>query len=152
MEIIKLTEEHFDEVETLIENTIRNVNSKEYSKWVIEFMLRIDPFRPRNTFEYRDYFVCKDWNNKVLWVIWLEDNEIKTFFVSSESRWKGVWKLLIDYVENILKSQNYKISTLYSSVSAKTFYEGHNYRVIKKDISKIWKEVMLRYYMEKNIN
>ena len=57
MVIRKIIKEDLIEIEKLIKDTILKINSKDYSKWVIDFMLSIDPFRPRNTRHERDYFI-----------------------------------------------------------------------------------------------
>lgn len=150
MKFRKIEEADLLSVENLIRNTIINVNSKDYSKEVVEFMLNIDPFRPRNTMKNRDYFVVED-NWRLFWIIWRKDNEIKTFFVDYESHWKWIWTLLLDNIEKIILENNYKEYFVYSSLTAKTFYEKKGYRIINEVTDTIWDSEMIRYYMKKDI-
>ena len=149
MIIRKIKKKDLIEIEELIKNTILEVNSKNYSKWVIDFMLSVDPFRPRDTRHERDYFILID--KKIQGVIGLKDNEIKTFFVDSAYRRKWIWTSLLTYIEKIISNKKITISKVYSSLWAKSFYEKHWYNVIHEDLTKIGEWVMLRYYMEKEL-
>ncbi len=55
-----IREEDFPTVENLIHNTILSINARDYPKDVIDAMLTLDPFRPRDTFHEREYFVYDD--------------------------------------------------------------------------------------------
>lgn len=137
-------------VEELISNTITTINSKDYHREIIDFMLKVDPFRPRNTKNEREYFICVD-NNGIYGIIWAKENEIKTFFVNTLFQGKWIGTVLLLYIEKHINNKGFNNIKVYSSLSAKSFYENNGYKIIKKDISKINKEAMIRYHMEKDI-
>jgi len=112
-------------------------------------MLQVDPFRPRNTHLERDYFVAVD--EDIRGVIGLKDNEVKTFFVDPKYHGKGIGSSLLTHIESVISERGYIISKVYSSVSAKSFYEKQGYSIIREDSSVAGEGTMLRYYMQKKI-
>ncbi|MBT3817209.1 MAG: GNAT family N-acetyltransferase [Candidatus Magasanikbacteria bacterium] len=148
MNIRPITSTDYKKVEQLIKDAICKTNAKDYSKEVIDFMIEIDPFRPRDTAHEREYFVATN-NNNIHGVIGVKDNEIKTLFVDPKYHGKGIGSSLLSHIESIILDRGYKKSTVYSSISAKSFYIKHGYKVIREDSSKIGTEILLRYYMEK---
>ena len=140
----------YEKVEQLIKDAILETNAKDYSKEVIDFMLKVDPFRPRDTANEREYFVATD--EGICGIIGLKDNEVKTLFVDPKYQGRGVGSSLLSYIESIVLDRGYSISKVYSSVSAKSFYGKHGYVVIREDSSEAGEGTMLRYYMEKNNN
>ena len=148
MNIRPIKSSDYERVEQLIKDAILETNAKDYSKEVIDFMLEVDPFRPRNTAHERNYFVAID--RSIHGVIGLKDNEVKTLFVDPKYHGKGVGSSLLSHVESIILDKN-PISKVYSSASAKSFYEKHGYTIIREDSSKAGEGTMLRYYMEKKL-
>lgn len=149
MQILPLSENDFLDVEELIRNTLLEINSQDYSDHIIQGMLTVDPFRPRNTFHERQYFVSKD--PDIIWIIGVKENEVKTFFVDVNHRGKGVWKKLLDYAHRKILENGFGESVVYSSVSARGFYEKNGYIIIREDLSDMSGESMLRYYLEKDL-
>jgi GNAT superfamily N-acetyltransferase len=145
---IKLAD--LDKIEQLIKDTILKTNTKDYVKPVIDFMLGVDPFRPRNTRHERDYFVAVD-DAGICGIIGLKDNEVKTFFVDSAHHGKGIGTALLAHVEKLISARGYPTSKVFSSVSARGYYEKQEYGVISEDSSKAGEGIMLRYYMEKTL-
>ena len=139
----------FGRVEQLIKDAILETNAKDYSSQVVDFMLQVDPFRPRDTHHERDYFVTVD--EDIHGVIGLKDNEVKTFFVDPKYHGKGIGSSLLSHIESLIFDRGFDVSKVYSSVSAKSFYEKQGYSVIREDSSPAGKGTMLRYYMEKKL-
>jgi len=149
MEIRLIQSTDYEKVEQLIKDAILETNAKDYTKPVVDFMLGVDPFRPRETENERDYFVADD--GDVKGIIGLKDNEVKTLFVDPEYHSKGIGASLLLHIERLILERNYEFSKVYSSLSAKSFYEKHGYSVINEDTTKIGEEEMLRFYMEKKL-
>jgi GNAT superfamily N-acetyltransferase len=149
MNIRTIKSTDFERVEQLIRDAILEINAKDYSQQVVDFMLQVDPFRPRDTNHERDYFVAYD--EDILGVIGLKDNEVKTFFVDPRYTGKGIGSSLLSYIESVSSERGYEVSKVYSSVSAKSFYEKQGYAVISEDLSTAGEGTMLRYYMEKKL-
>ncbi len=82
----------------------------------------------------------------------MKDNEIKTFFVDVASHGKGIGKTLLHYAISLITERGYTRSCVYSSISAKSFYEKHGYTLIREDHSDIQGLPMLRYFLEKKLS
>lgn len=147
MTIRPITPTDYKAVEQLIRRAILETNAKDYSPHVIDFMLQVDPFRPRDTAHEREYFVAID--GEICGVIGLKNNEVKTLFVDPDFHGKGVGRRLLIHMESLIFERGYEISKVFSSVSAKDFYKKHGYVVIREDSSVAGEGIMLRYYMEK---
>jgi len=139
----------YKKVKQLIKDAILETNAKDYSKEVIDFMLGVDPFRPRDTANEREYFVAED--DDIQGVIGLKDNEVKTLFVDPKYHSKGLGSSLLSHIESLISERSYDMSRVYSSVSAKSFYEKQGYTIISENSSKAGDGTMLRYYMEKKL-
>ncbi len=144
-----LKKEDFPAVEHLIHNTILTINSRDYPSNVIAAMLTVDPFRPRDTFHEREYFVYD--NSGIEWIIGVKDNEIKTFFVDVSSHGKGIGTTLLNHAISLITERGYRKSCVYSSISAESFYEKNGYHLIREDHSDIQGLPMLRYFLEKKL-
>ncbi len=82
----------------------------------------------------------------------MKDNEIKTFFVDVASHGKGIGTTLLHYTTTLITDGGYLKSCVYSSISAKSFYEKHGYTLIREDHSDIQGLPMLRYFLEKKLS
>ena len=141
----------YEKVEQLIKDAILEINAKDYSKENIERMLEMDPYRPRATAQERDYFVATD-GTDILGVIGMKENEVKTLFVDPTYHGQNIGTSLLTHIEKLIADNGYSVSNVYSSVSAKKFYEKQGYTLIKEDISENNENKMLRYYMEKKLS
>lgn len=149
MIIRPLEAKDFLKVETLIRTTILEINSKDYSESIIQSMLTIDPYRPRDTYYEREYFVYED--TQIEGIIGIKDFEIKTFFIDANSRGIGIGKILLSYAHAIILKRGGIKSSVYSSISARGFYEKNGYTFIREDISDMRGENILRYYLEREL-
>jgi len=138
-----------EKVEQIIKKAILETNAKDYPRQVIDFMLQVDPFQPRNTANEREYFVAED--QDIRGVIGLKINEVKTLFVDPAYHGKGIGSSLLSHVESMISTRGFEMSKVYSSVSAKSFYKKHGYAIIHKDLSAAGEGIMIRYYMEKKL-
>jgi GNAT superfamily N-acetyltransferase len=149
MLIRPIEETDFDRVEELITKTILEVNAKDYSDSLIKVMLQGDPVRPRDSSHDREYFVAID--ETLCGIIGLKENEIKTFFVDPVYRGKGIGTQLLSFIENIAKSHGYEETEVYSSITSRSFYEKNGYIVVGTDPLPVGDEILLRYFMQKDI-
>ena len=150
MIIRPITSEDFESVAHLIRKTILAVNARDYSPGVIDQMLQNDPYSPQRHASDRSYYVAVE-NEVILWIIGMRDDEIKTFFVDSQHHGKWTGTLLLRHIEATLAAKWYTKSRVFSSISARSFYEKNGYILILEDFLKTWNEIMLRYYLEKNL-
>ncbi len=138
-----------EKVEHLIRSTILEVNAKDQSKAVTDFILQIDPCRPRDMAHERDYFVAED--GEIRGVLGMKDNELKTFFVDHNFHGQGVGKALLEYVEKLILEKGFLLSQVFSSISAKSFYEKQGYTVIRENITQVGEDNLITIFMEKKL-
>lgn len=133
MEIRKLFPSEYDEVYMLIKRTINEVLSKDYSPAIIDNMIAVDANRPRDTAHERDYFVAIQ-KSKIVGIIGVKANEIKTFFVDPQFRGKGIGTELLQFAEKQICNKGYGEVMVYSTVSGRTFYEKNGFTCIEKKV------------------
>jgi len=130
--------------------TIRNVNSKDYSKDIIEVWSgRTNAKRFRSNADR-----CKRWvaveNYKVVgFVDHSLDGELWGLYVHKDYIGKGIGRRLLKLAEDSIKKLGCKKITLKSTVTAKDFYKKHGYKVIKKSLHPIGSKNIEIYVMKK---
>ncbi len=115
--------------------TIRNVNSKDYTKEQIRaWSARTNANRFRNSADK-----CKMW-------VAIEDDKVAGFcnhgldgefwglYVHKDYIGKGIGSRLMQTAEDSLKKLGFKKVSLKASITAKEFYKKQGYKVIKKDL------------------
>lgn len=140
----------YKEVERIIKKALLETVSKDYSKPAIDLMLASDPTQPWKTRREREYFVATD-NKAILGIIGRKDNMVKTLFVDPSYHGKGVGTSLISYIEKLIITDGYTVSTLNSTISAKSFYEKQGYKLISEEKKEVEGNVMIKYAMEKKL-
>lgn len=149
MIIRKLSEQDYEPVFQLIKNTITQVLSKDYSPAIIANMIAVDANRPRDTAHERDYFVAVE-ETKIVGIIGIKKNEVKTFFVAPELRGKGIGSQLLAFVEGKILSTGTTEVVVRSTISGKTFYEKHGFLCIEENNDiKVGEEIMKRFLMKR---
>jgi len=113
-------------------------------------MLQTDPFRPRDTAHEREYFVATE-DGVIVGIINIKEHEIKTFFVASTTQGKGVGTALLAYIEQQIVIHGCTKSTLFSTISAKSFYEKNGYHVVDEKSDKHVNGTINRYFMKKTL-
>lgn len=151
MNIRPIESDDYKHVEQIIKDALLKKVSEDYSKSAMAIMLDSDPFQPFKTRDNRDYFVICD-NDVIQGIIGKKDNMVKTFFVNPKFHGKGIGTQLLSYIENLIKESGYTLSTVYSTITAKSFYEKNGYVVINTDEKKIPDGALTRYYMEKQLS
>ena len=134
MRIRKFRLEDSVEVARLHRNTIRFVNSKNYSKKTIDVWsgnTSAKKFRDSMKRFYRYVAVIK--NRIVGFSDFTQDGELSGFYVHKDFQGMGVGKVLIAKIETEATKQGIEELRVNSSITAKEFYESQGYKILKKD-------------------
>jgi N-acetylglutamate synthase-like GNAT family acetyltransferase len=130
-------------VSNIIKRCLREVNSKNYSKKIIDFMC--DYFSCKEIIDSsteRKTYVALD-KNKVLGTASLKHNEILAVFVNPKIHRRGVGKELMKRMENEARKSGFKQVFLWSSVTAFSFYRKLGYKKIKEKFEENFGKTLL---------
>lgn len=131
MRVRKFKKEDARKVSNLIRKCLSEVNSKNYSKKVIEFMCNhFTPTKLIQNSKERNVFVAVE-NKKILGTASLTDDVILTVFVNPNFHGKGIGSKLMDTVEDLAKKNGYKTVKLPSSLTSFEFYKRRGYKKVK---------------------
>jgi len=132
MRIRKFRKEDARNVSDLIRKCLREVNSKDYSKKVIDFMT--SHFSHKTIIansEKRQIFVAVE-KEKIIGTASIHDDVILTVFVNPKIQGEGIGKKLMAKVENEAKKNGFKSVKLPSSITAIDFYKKLGYKKVKE--------------------
>ncbi|MDO8649159.1 MAG: GNAT family N-acetyltransferase [Candidatus Peregrinibacteria bacterium] len=137
MKIRLVRDDDYPEIARLRRQTIRHVNSKDYSEEVIEsWSSKIGTKNFRGSAE-----TCKRWvaveKEKIIgFCEHTFECEVSRMYVHKEHLRKGVGSRLLEVAEASLKKQGCKEIHIESTVTAKDFYEKNGYIVLEKTLYK----------------
>ncbi len=124
------------EISGLRKQTLKKVNSLEYKKEVIDYLvIKNSTKNILRKMKKRDFYVAIE-NNKVIGTIDLTIDHIGGLFVKHNMLGKGIGKKLLLYVEKKAKRKGIIKVNLNPTKSAIPFYKKHGYKLIK---SHTWK-------------
>ncbi len=150
MKIRLARDEDYASIARLHRQTIRNVNSKDYTQEQIKMWSA-----KTKTKRFRDSAdKCKRW-------VAIEDNKVVGFcdhslngdfwglYVHKDYIGKGVGSKLLKRAEDSLKKLGFKKVRIEATITAKEFYKKHGYKVLKKDLH--GKEKLETFVMVKDL-
>jgi len=153
MKIRRARLEDSRKIVNLKKKTFKEINSKDYSKKVVEeYVKKQTVSKISNSIKKHFVFVIED-NGKILGVIGLKDDGIVgSLYVRSDQIGKGYGKKLMNYIENLAKKKDIKKIVLHPTRTAEVFYEKLGYKTKKKlDRWKIGGETIQVKEMWKNL-
>jgi len=118
IDIRRFKRENAEEVSYLIRKALTEVNSKDYSQELIQFLCK--NYSPeRIVEESSNLLMCiAIENERILGTISLKNNVILGLFVNPKFHDKGFGTKLMDFVEAIVRKRNYKSVIVPSSTTA----------------------------------
>jgi len=134
MKIRLAQDEDYPEIARLRRQTIRNVNSGDYSEDIIQdwtTQTNTQSFR-KKAHEHKRWVAIE--KNKIIG--FCDHNfkcELSRIYVHKDHLRKGVGSRLLKVAEDSLKKLGCKEIHIESTITAKDFYEKNGYKVIKKD-------------------
>ncbi|MFK7980037.1 MAG: GNAT family N-acetyltransferase [Saprospiraceae bacterium] len=143
MEIHSFDNRFSKQVSELIRNTLREINSKDYSEEIIEKMCT--RFSEENITNRASNIkmVLMIENEEVIGTASLKDNIILTVFVSVNAQGKGVGTKLMRYLEEIASKKGFKKVLLPSSITSVSFYKKLGYKIIEENINDFGKNIIV---------
>lgn len=139
---------HFDkrfskQVSELIRNTIRAINSKDYSKEIIESMcIRFSEENIIKRAPNRKMILMIE-KEVVLGTASLKDNIILSVFVDVNTQGKGIGTKLMNYLEEMARKKGVKKVVLPSSITSVSFYSRLGYKIIEEQINDTGKNIIM---------
>ncbi len=133
MTIRRMKKSDVIDVSNVICDALRYTNAQDYSEAVINRLC--DIFSPENIsekMEGRTVFVALD-DDEIIGTVSLEQNTVKTLFVSPNHQGKGVGSQLMNAVEASATKAGRVSLTLSSSLTAQSFYKKLGYEVQKSE-------------------
>ena len=137
MEIRKAKKEDARKISVLKRKTIREINSKDYPKGVIDIMLKKNNLQNiLKRIAKKDVF-CGFSNNILVGTVTIEGNEIQGLAIKSSEVNKGYGKNLVEFIENYAIKKGMKKIMIYPSLTAQNFYKKLGYKKTGK--TSTWK-------------
>lgn len=152
MKIRLAKDEDYAKIARLHRQTIRNVNSKDYT----EEQIRIWSART-NAERFRSNMgKCKRWvatkDDKVVgFCDHSLDGEFWGLYVHKDFIGKGIGSRLLKTAEDSLKKMGFKKVSIKATVTAKDFYKKQGYKVIKKGLHPINNQKLEIFNMAKRL-
>ncbi len=153
MRIRLARDEDYATIARLHRQTIRNINSKDYTEDQISaWSARTNAQRFRSNANK-----CKRWvaiqDNKVVgFCDHSLDGEFWGLYVHKDFIGKGIGSRLLKVAEDSLKKMGFKKVHLKATVTAKEFYKKHGYKVIKKDLHLVGNKKLRIFVMTKTLS
>ena len=140
-------------IRQLFYDTITSVNTKDYSPGEIKVWSSgyADTVRWANKLKQQDFYVYECEATIVAFASLLNRNYIDHLYVSQYHQGKGIATTLLQFIENKAKRAN--TSHIYSDVSitARSFFECHGYRVLKQNQIPHKGEVLINFNVVKKL-
>lgn len=134
------------ELSNLICKTLREINSKDYSKEIIDKMcVHFSPEKLAELADDRTVFVALH-ESKIAGTASLKENIILSVFVDAELQGKGIGTKLMKHVEEVAYKNGYKNVKLPSSITSVEFYKKLGYQKIDETVSEFGKNIIMEKY------
>ena len=145
----RYTSQYFQEVRSLITNTIATLNRKDYTLSTLEIMISWqNEKRLKEKFSNGTYFLALS-DEKVVGIGGLVGNEVCTMFVAPDFNGKGIGKEILKMIESQAKSDKLQKLILSSTLTAEKFYNSCGFSTTTRTIHKLDGNDFEVYEMEK---
>jgi GNAT superfamily N-acetyltransferase len=74
------------------------------------------------------YLAVYTLGNRIMGICGLDMNEIRLLYVSPLHSGRGIGSMLLEHVESVVPADFFSDIFVYSSLSARSFYQGHGFR------------------------
>ena len=134
IQIIPLLEKWYPQTIEMIQRTIQVSQKNIYPPGLIEkFCHKYDLEKFKVKVQEIEYFIAVDSSlQKVIGIIGLKENELRTFFVDPEYQGKGVGRLLYNMLEQLARERQIKKLFLYGGSIGEPAYLKFGFKKIKK--------------------
>ncbi|MCA9459482.1 MAG: GNAT family N-acetyltransferase [Nanoarchaeota archaeon] len=137
MEIRKAEFGDAEEISKIVIDTIKNINSKDYSSEQIKVWVNsnsIENIRKKIQNKDRSTFVAIK-NKEIVGYLamYLMKNLLSSFYIKRENLGSGIGKKMIIFAEGLAKERGLKELLLESTLTAYSFYKSQGYILVKKE-------------------
>lgn len=153
MDIKKYTSEYFEEVLSLMKNTIRTVNSNDYnSDQITAWITKIDPIKLKRSLRANTTLIALI-NNKLVGFVDMDSSGyLDHLYVHKDYQKQNIGENLVLSIEKELhKNNNLTKFSTYASITSLNFFLKLNYKVIKENTVSINSVNLTNYLLEKSI-
>lgn len=136
MEIRTAEIEDSEDISSLLRDTFKDVNSKDYPQEHIDAWVKFDsPERVREKIESGDFrnFLAIE-NEKIIGFLSVSTRQaiLSSLYVKSTETGRGIGSDLLQFAEDLTQSSGRTEMTLNSSLTAVKFYEKKEYKKVKE--------------------
>ena len=151
MQIRKAKKEEAKTIIDLHQNTVRKINSRDYSSKQIEMWLGKRKIEiTEKMIANREYYVAINAHNDILGTGHMKENKITGLYVSADCQRKGVGSAILVQMEKDALSNGAEKMEIESTLTAASFYQQMRYKIIKsKKIGRAKLDVII---MQKELN
>ena len=135
MRIRKARPEDAKEIVKLVRETIRKVNSEDYTKKQVNAWVSSNKAKKMREFiaGKRKVFVAVDKDKIIGMATWTQsENQVGALYVQKDRIGEGIGKKLYDRVEEEARKAGTKELKLYSTITAVPFYKKRGYKSVRK--------------------
>ena len=148
IQIRRATLNDADAISDVIIETVREINSKDYSSVVInEVTSNFTQSRIIEKMKIRQVFVATTQQKEIIGTASLENNMVRSVFVLPDWQRSNIGLMLMNCLEKIAKKQNIHCLTVSSSIAAENFYQKLGYKSLRNEYYGEERTII----MEKNI-
>lgn len=131
------------ELSNLICKTLLEINSKDYSKEIIDKMcVHFSSTKLAELADKRSLFVALD-RSKIVGTASLKEDIILSVFVDAELQGKGIGSELMKHAEELARKKGYKKVKLPSSITSVEFYKKLGYQKIDEKVSEFGTNIIM---------
>jgi len=153
IQIQRLKPNRYEEAIEVIRRSIRISQKGSYSPEIIEYACnkyKLEKFIKKA--QEREYFVAVDTEkDKIVGIIGLKDNEVRTFFVDPDQQKKGIGKMLYFHIEEIAKTRNIQKMIVTSSPIGEKAYTKYGFKKVGTKENEYEGIKFIESYMEKEL-
>ena len=133
IQIRRATFADVDAISHVIIQTVREINSKDYSAAVIDEVTgNFTPSRIIEKMKIRQVFVATQ-QKEIIGTASLENNMVRSVFVLPDRQRNNIGLMLMNCLEKIAKKQNIHCLTVSSSIAAENFYLKIGYKSLRNE-------------------
>jgi GNAT superfamily N-acetyltransferase len=153
IQIISLSPEWYTQTIQMIQRTIRISQKAIYPPKLTEkFCHKYDLEKFKLRAKEIEYFVALDSSTKkIVGIVGLKENELRTFFVDPAYQGKGVGRLLYNKLEQTARDRKIKKLVLYGSPLGEPAYIKFGFHKIRSEIKEFEGITFTDAYMEKEL-
>lgn len=137
----------------LFYDTIQTINIKDYSKEQIDAWSSeaLDYNLFHKKFTENPTIVIELSGNIVGFGVVTKQGLFDSLFVHKDWQRQGVGTTIANNIETYTKSKNIDIITVYTSKTARAFFEERSYKIIQEENTMIKNQTLTSYFMQKNL-